>query len=69
MDDALFQQTIIEIVEAIKDAGYDPYDQLVGYLKTGEDYYITRKRDARSLIKTLDKEQIEAFVCDLKSKR
>ena len=69
MDDALFQQTIIEIVEAIKDAGYDPYDQLVGYLKTGEDYYITRKRDARSLIKTLDKEQIETFVCDLKSKR
>lgn len=69
MDDALFHQRITEIVEAIKDAGYDPYDQLMGYLKTGEDYYITRKGDARNLIKTLDKEKIESFVRDLKLKR
>ena len=39
MDDVLFHQRITEIVRAIKDAGYDPYDQLMGYLKTGEDYY------------------------------
>lgn len=69
MDDVLFHQRIIEIVEAIKDAGYDPYDQLMGYLKTGEDYYITRKGDARNLIKTLDKEKIESFVRDLKHNR
>ena len=69
MDDVLFHQRIIEIVEAIKDAGYDPYDQLMGYLKTGEDYYITRKGDARNLIKTLDKEKLESFVRDLKPKR
>ena len=69
MDDVLFHQRITEILRAIKDAGYDPYDQLMGYLKTGEDYYITRKGDARNLIKTLDKEKIESFVRDLKIKR
>ncbi|MCF2661141.1 IreB family regulatory phosphoprotein [Pseudoflavonifractor phocaeensis] len=69
MDDVLFHQRITEIVRAIKDAGYDPYDQLIGYLKTGEDYYITRKGDARILIKTLDKERLESFVRDLKIKR
>lgn len=69
MDDALFHQKITEVVEAIKDAGYDPYDQLMGYLKTGQDYYITRNRDARSLIKILDKGQIEKYVNDLKFKR
>lgn len=69
MDDVLFHQRIIEIKEAIKDAGYDPYDQLIGYLKTGQDYYITRNRDARNLIKSLDKDQIEKYVHDLKIKR
>lgn len=69
MDDALFYQRITDIEEAIKDAGYDPYDQLMGYLKTGQDYYITRNRDARNMIKALDNDQIEKYVRDLKSKR
>ena len=69
MDDVLFHQRITEIVEAIKDAGYDPYDQLMGYLKTGQDYYITRNRDARKLIKQLDYDQIEEYVHDLNNKR
>lgn len=68
MDDVLFQEKIIEIVNAIKGAGYDPYEQLVGYLKTGQDYYITRSNDARSLIKTLDRDKLEKYVLDLKVK-
>ena len=49
MDELVFRETISEIVSAIKEAGYDPYEQLVGYLKTGQEYYITRTRNARTL--------------------
>ena len=66
MDDTTFQQTISRIVAAIKVAGYDPQEQLVGYLKTGQDYYITRSDGARALIKTLDKEQLQKYVNKLR---
>lgn len=68
MNERIFSQTILEIVEAIKEAGYDPYEQLIGYLQTSQDYYITRKKNARSLIKTLEREQIQQYVSELKSK-
>ena len=66
MDALLFHQTIEIIVEAIKEAGYDPYEQLVGYLLTGQDYYITRTSNARGLIGTLDQNRLKQYVNDLK---
>ena len=30
MDEQVFHETISEIVSAIKEAGYDPYEQLMG---------------------------------------
>lgn len=57
-----FENTMEHIVASIRSAGYDPYDQLYGYLKTGDDTYITRTGNARSLIKTLDRSQVQGFV-------
>ena len=51
---------------AIRSAGYEPYDQLYGYVKTGDDTYITRSGDARKLIKELDSNQVWRFVEELR---
>ena len=67
MNDTLFLQTISEIVAAIKQVGYHPYEQLTGYLQTGHDYYITRAMGARELIKTLDWEQLQEYVDSLRT--
>ena len=67
MDDLLFHQTIEIIVAAIKEAGYDPYEQLVGYLSTGQDHYITRTSNARGLIGTLDQNRLKQYVKELDS--
>ena len=69
MDELVFRETISEIVSAIKEAGYDPYEQLVGYLKTEQEYYITRTRNARTLIKTLEPERLQQYVSELQTKR
>lgn len=69
MDEQVFRETISEIVSAIKEAGYDPYEQLMGYLKTGQEYYITRTRNARTLIKTLEPEQLQQYVNELQFHR
>lgn len=54
------------IVKALKDAGYDPYMQLYGYLETGDNSYITRKDNARDEIDELDREMVREFMMTLK---
>lgn len=64
MMDALleFENIIEHIVASIRSAGYEPYDQLYGYLKTGDETYITRTGDARRLVKELDRERLQQYV-------
>ena len=57
-----FEKTISEIVEALKERGYNPYEQLQGYVSLGHDSYITRHNGAREKIKKLDIEQIRNYL-------
>ena len=54
------------IIQAMREKGYDPYQQLKGYLLENEPGYITRYRDARTLIQTLDMDQVKRFVREMK---
>ena len=66
LDNQEFRVRMDRIVKALKDAGYDPYMQLYGYLETGDDTYITRKGNARDEIGELDREMIREFTMALK---
>ena len=66
LDKQEFRARMDRIVEALKDAGYDPYMQLYGYLETGDDSYITRKDNARNEIGELDREMVREFMMTLK---
>jgi len=57
-----FEQMLSEIINALKEAGHDPYAQLHGYLQTGDGIYITRRNNARFLIRELDKERLTDYV-------
>lgn len=61
--------TLDQIAESIRDAGYDPYTQLYGYLSTGNDSYITRQGNARNLIKHVDVSTLKVFIKTLKCKQ
>lgn len=62
MKEAIFEQTIESIISSIREAGYEPYDQLVGYVTTGNASYITRTGNARQQIQMLDVEQIRMYI-------
>lgn len=47
-----------EVCNALKKKGYDPLDQIVGYLLSGDPAYITNFDNARVLIKKLERDQI-----------
>ena len=66
LDKQEFRARMDRIVEALKDAGYDPYMQLYGYLETGDDTYITRKGNVRDEIGELDQEMVREFTMTLR---
>ena len=62
MDQLKSDRIMDEIYASMKQAGYDPYEQLVGYLQTGKDYYITRQNNAREKIRTVDKDIVRRYI-------
>ena len=57
-----FEETIEYIVAVLKEAGYDPYEQLYAYASTGNEAYITRKGDARKLASTIDRNRMAEYI-------
>jgi uncharacterized protein (UPF0297 family) len=60
--DNIFTDQLHSVCCSIASTGLDPYSQLMGYLLTGEDCYITRTGNARAIINDLDKDLILAYV-------
>ena len=56
------EETIEYIVAVLKEAGYDPYEQLYAYASTGNEAYITRKGDARKLASTIDRNRMAEYI-------
>jgi len=46
------------VYEALKEKGYNPINQLVGYLLSGDPAYITSHRNARNLIRKLERTEL-----------
>ncbi len=51
-------EVLNEVFRALRESDYDPVDQLVGYLISGDPAYITSQRDARILIRRLERDLI-----------
>ena len=47
-----------EVDSALRNKGYNPIHQIVGYLITGDPVYITSDKEAREKIKTLDRNAV-----------
>lgn len=50
--------TLITIYEALKEKGYNPINQIVGYLLSGDPAYIPRYKDARNLIRKIERDEL-----------
>ncbi len=46
------------VYEALTEKGYDPVNQIVGYIMSGDPTYITSHKSARSLIMKADRDEI-----------
>ncbi|MBY0123889.1 IreB family regulatory phosphoprotein [Bacillus sp. S/N-304-OC-R1] len=51
-------QVLLQVYEALQDKGYNPINQIVGYLLSGDPAYIPRHKDARNIIRRLERDEI-----------
>lgn len=50
---------VIDVVyHALSEKGYNPVDQIVGYIMSGDPTYITSHRNARSLIMKVERDEL-----------
>lgn len=66
MESKEFNKIFNEIISSLKSAGYDPHEQITGYLETGNEVYITRIGSAREKIQLLDKNELEKALENMK---
>ena len=57
-DIALVESIIEEVALSLKERGYDPVNQLVGYLMSGDPGYISTYKDARRKITSIERSMI-----------
>lgn len=63
-------ETLAIVYRALEEKGYNPINQIVGYLLSGDPAYIPRYQDARNLIRRHERDEImEELVKDYLSHR
>ena len=52
------QVVLKEVYNALQEKGYNPVNQIVGYILSGDPTYITSYKDARSKIRTIERDEL-----------
>ena len=52
------RRTLRCVFDALNEKGYNPINQIVGYLLTEDPTYITNYKNARSLIRRIDRDEL-----------
>jgi len=52
------REILSEVYDALEERGYNPVDQIVGYLLSGDPSYITSHKNARNIIRQIDRDDL-----------
>ena len=51
-------QVLAQVYQALTEKGYNPVNQIVGYIMSGDPTYITSHKGARSLIMKVERDEL-----------
>lgn len=54
----MIKTTLTTVYDALKEKGYNPINQIVGYILSEDPTYITTHNNARSLIRRIDRDEL-----------
>lgn len=52
------KEILKDVYEALTEKGYNPINQIVGYILSGDPTYITSYNDARNKIRTIERDEL-----------
>ena len=52
------KEILKEVYDALVEKGYNPINQIVGYILSGDPTYITSYNDARNKIRTIERDEL-----------
>ena len=52
------KRTLTTVYDALKEKGYNPINQIVGYILSEDPTYITNHNQARTLIRKVDRDEL-----------
>ncbi len=52
------KEILKQVYDALKEKGYNPINQIVGYILSGDPTYITSHKNARNIIRTLERDEL-----------
>ena len=53
-----YKMVLKQVYDALEEKGYNPLDQIVGYLLSEDPGYITNHKNARTLIRRMDRDEL-----------
>ncbi len=56
--DKEMKQVLTAVYDALKEKGYNPINQIVGYILSEDPTYITTHNNARSLVRKIDRDEL-----------
>ncbi len=56
--DAEIRRIMVEVYRALEEKGYNPINQIVGYILSEDPTYITNHNNARTLIRKVDRDEL-----------
>ena len=56
--DMEIKQAVLQVYRALEEKGYNPINQIVGYILSEDPTYITNFNNARTLIRRLDRDEL-----------
>ena len=53
-----YKEVLKEVYNALDEKGYNPINQIVGYILSGDPTYITSHNDARNIIRKVERDEL-----------
>lgn len=52
------REILKQVYDALEEKGYNPINQIVGYILSGDPTYITSHKNARNIIRTIERDEL-----------
>lgn len=57
-EDSIAKDILKSVYDALLEKGYNPINQIVGYILSGDPTYITSHKNARNLIRKIERDEL-----------